>query len=479
MEKYKKLIGNSLVFAIGNFGSKVINILMVPLYTFFMTPGEYGTVDLFNTTISLFLPIVTISISESVIRFTLDKIGDGLYVNKIISNAFFINIISIFLCFIFYPLLAFFNLFDGYLVMFIILLGLNQLEVTFSQFTRAIGKIKHFAINGLVMTILTACFNILFLVYLSLGIYGFLLSLIISNVISILYLFIVSDSLNRIKLKFVDFNLINNMVKYSVPLIPNMIMWWLINSSTRYFILFFIDSTANGIFAVANKIPTILSMFTSIFQQAWQLSVFEEFKNNDKDQFYSDVFKIYYKFLFTLSAFVIPFLHIVVPLIIDSSFLDSWKIIPILLVAVVYQSFSSFIGTIYTATMNTKGIFISSIIGGLLSVVLNFIFVPYYGLVGAGFASALSFVCMFIIRYFDTKKDVKLKIDGHFFIFNNVMILIQIIMTRIINISIYLFIINISVFFILLICNSFSEKSNLKKIKFFLKNNYFSRKEKK
>ena len=255
------------------------------------------------------------------------------------------------------------------------------------------------------------------------------------------------------------------MIKYSIPLIPNMIMWWLINSSTRYFILFFVDATANGIFAVANKIPTILSMFTSIFQQAWQLSVFEEFKNNDKDKFYSQVFKIYYKFLFTLSSLIIPFLHIIVPIIIDDSFIESWQIIPILLVAVIYQSFSSFVGTIYTASMNTKGIFVSSIIGGLISVLFNFILVPYYGLTGAGFSSALSFVCMFVIRYYDTKKDIKLNIDFRFFIFNNIMILLQIVLIRVIGGAIILFVVNILIFFILLVFNCLSEKKGIIKLK--------------
>ncbi|MGF2109699.1 hypothetical protein IGI73_001075 [Enterococcus sp. DIV0755f] len=465
MEKYKKLIGNSLVFAIGNFGSKAINILMVPLYTFFMTPGEYGVVDLFNTTISLFLPIITISISEAVIRFTLDKINEEKSVNKVLSNAIFINVISILICTLLYPVLSYFELFEGYLFMFILLLSLNQLEATYTQFTRAIGKIKQFAINGLVMTLLTACFNIIFLVYMSLGTNGFLLSLILSNSISIIYLYFVTNSFERVKIKLIDFKLIKYMIKYSIPLIPNMIMWWLINSSTRYFILFFVDATANGIFAVANKIPTILSMFTSIFQQAWQLSVFEEFKNNDKDKFYSQVFKIYYKFLFTLSSLIIPFLHIIVPIIIDDSFIESWQIIPILLVAVIYQSFSSFVGTIYTASMNTKGIFVSSIIGGLISVLLNFILVPYYGLTGAGFSSALSFVCMFVIRYYDTKKDIKLNIDFRFFIFNNIMILLQIVLIRVIGGAIILFVVNILVFFILLVFNCLSEKKGIIKLK--------------
>src|SRR5699024_1189285 len=105
---------------------------------------------------------------------------------------------------------------------------------------------------------------------------GYLLSIILANLFSNIYFFIITNSFERLKEMKVDRQLFLEMIFYSFPLIPNGTLLWLINGSTRYFILFFIDASANGVFAIANKIPQIIAMVTNIFSQAWQLSSFEE-----------------------------------------------------------------------------------------------------------------------------------------------------------------------------------------------------------
>ncbi|MFD1899696.1 lipopolysaccharide biosynthesis protein [Enterococcus termitis] len=95
MNKYKKLINNSIIFAVGNVGSKLILIFLMPFYTRYLTPGEFGTVDLVTTTTSMLLPIVSFSVYEAVLRYVLDKAYDE---SEIISNGTMITIIgSIFL----------------------------------------------------------------------------------------------------------------------------------------------------------------------------------------------------------------------------------------------------------------------------------------------------------------------------------------------------------------------------------------------
>ncbi|MDN6842689.1 MAG: oligosaccharide flippase family protein, partial [Staphylococcus equorum] len=304
MSKYRKLIVNSVVFAIGNLGSKIISVIMVPLYTYFLTTNEYGQVDLVTTAISLFLPLASLAVGQAVIRLAVSRSAKNDR-KEIFSNAIAVAAVASLVIVLFYPLLRYFHFFDGILIYFTLLLIFQLFGDILSQFTRGIGKVKEFAINGILTTFVIAGLNLYFLIYLHLGIDGYLLSMIIAAVISNIYLFIVTKGFRYFSLQALNKELLQAMLRYSIPLIPNSIMWWLINGSTRYFILLFVGASANGLFAVANKIPSVLSIATTIFSQAWQLSAFEENDSKDKGIFYTKVFKNYYIILFLFSSLLL------------------------------------------------------------------------------------------------------------------------------------------------------------------------------
>ena len=90
-KKYKELSGNTIIFAIGTFGAKVIMFFMVPLYTNILTASEYGTADLIQTISSLFVPIFSIMIQDAVLRFGL---SENINKRSVLKNALFINLIG-------------------------------------------------------------------------------------------------------------------------------------------------------------------------------------------------------------------------------------------------------------------------------------------------------------------------------------------------------------------------------------------------
>lgn len=450
--KYKKLLGNSAIFAVGNFGSKIINIIFVPIYTYALTTQEYGQIDLLTTTVSLFLPIVTLSLYEAVLRFIMDKDSNE---NRILStSAIVISTISLSILAI-----GIIARLDKLFFYFIILLILQAYQSIFSQFLRGIGKIKIYAFNGILMTLVTVLSNILLLIYFKFGIDGYMLSLILANCISIIYLFILGNLKKFLSIKNFNISLLKKMLVYSAPLIPNMIMWWLINSSTRYFILYYIGASANGIYAVANKIPALISTLTTIFAQAWQLSAIEEFDAEDKSTFYSNTFSFYYQILFVSASLVFSILKPVLGGFLQKSYYVSWQIAPILVLAVLYSSFSSFLGTNYIAAKKTRGVFISSVIGALCSIILNLLLIPLLGLLGASLASMFSFFVMWTIRFYDTKKYIETKIDWINFVGNNFILIFQIVIMFIFN-SWILVVLEFSLVIILLVLN----RKNVNKI---------------
>lgn len=410
LESYKKLFGNSVVFAVGSFGSRLISLILVPLYTYYLSTAEYGTVDLVITTVSLLLPIVSADIYTAILRFVMDKNQTE---EDILTNGIVVAAVGSFTTLLLFPVLLYFKVFEGVLVYLYVILVLQVFQGVFAQFTRAIGKVKIFALNGILMTFITGAFNIVFLAGFNMGISGYLLTLVISNIFSMFFLVFTVKIYRYIQFEKVSKEIIRKMLVYSVPIIPNSIMWWLINASNRYFIFFFVGVAGNGLFAVANKMPNILSVFNQIFSQAWQMSAIEEYENDSKKaaEFYSNVFRYFSSGMLLVTSGVLAVLKIFMAFAVAPEYYEGWQSVPFLLLAVSFSSFSTFLGTNYLAAKQTKGAFKTSIYGGLSSLILNLLFVPLLGINGAGVATMSSFFVMWVIRIYDTKGFIAISID--------------------------------------------------------------------
>lgn len=422
MNTYKNLINNSFAFALGNFGSKLISLLLLPLYTFYLSTTEFGIVDLVITTLAILLPTISLSIFDSVLRFVKDEKEDK---NVILSNSLFVGFLGFIFIGLFYPLLKYFQVFDGYLGFLYTILFLQNIQRTLGYYTKAIGEVKIYAINGIILTLCTGLLNIFFLVVLNLGVNGYFLSMVFAYLISIIYLLTVTDSLRSFKVHYFDSNVIMRLIHYSIPMVPNSLMWWLINGSSHFFIVFYLGISANGIFGVATKIPAVINIFNQIFIQAWQLSAIEEYKSKNKSQIYSNVFQHLFSLMFILVSSILLFLKPTFSIVFGAEFFIAWRAVPFLLIGAVFSSFSSFLGASYMAAKETKGVFNTSLYGGIVGLVLNILLIPLIGIVGAGISSMLSFLVMFLVRYFDTKKYVNIIVNWRLFIVNLIILIIQ------------------------------------------------------
>lgn len=422
MNSYKKLVNNSLIFAVGTLGSKLVSFLLVPLYTYYLTTGEYGTVDLTITTVNMLIPIVSVSAYEAVLRFTMDKNEEP---EIILTNSITIALSGFLIAVLFYPLLSYFNVLEGNLIYLYAILFAQMIERILAQYTRALGKVKIFAFNGILLTFTTGILNILFLVYFGMGIIGYYLAIILSYLLSAVFLIIATRSYKTLRFSHNNRSTINDLVYYAIPMIPNSIMWWLINASSRYFITWFVGISANGLFAVASRIPSLLTILYTVFNQAWQLSAIEEYENENKSEFYTNVFNNLSAFLFLGAFAIIVVIKIVFEMLFAQEYFLAWRVVPFLLLGTVYSSFSSYLGTNYVAAKQTKGVFKTSVYGGIISLILNTLFIPTIGIVGAGISSMVSFFIMFLIRYFDTRQFIELEINWLRLSLNSMIILVQ------------------------------------------------------
>lgn len=399
--KYKKLFKNTSIFAIGTFGSKILVFLIVPIYTYVLSTEDYGTIDLIISSINLLIPFTTLLIYEAVIRFL---VGKECQKKVAFNNSMAIFIVgSIFSIAFSIGILYVLHL-TNYYIIFTILLILTTYTTIFSQYLRATGDNWGFSIAGVINTFFTVMFNLFFLLVAKKGILGYLYSLIISQALMSIYVFVRCDTFNNLSPKLIDLNILKKMMFYSLPLIPNNIMWWIMNAGDKYVINYFLGAASNGIFSISYKIPTILTTIFSIFMQAWQVSAIEESSENSRNDFYKNVFDTILFLLVWCTSIIIIIIKPLFENIIGSAYTISWKYVPMLCIGTLFNCLSTFAGVVYIVKKDSKTSFFTTFIGASINLLTNFILIKKYGLFGISIGTTLGYLTVMLIRLKDFKK---------------------------------------------------------------------------
>lgn len=411
MNNYKRLGKNTLLVFVGNMGSKLIALLMLPFYTRWLSVEEYGTADNVLVYVTLLLGIVTLSIPESIFIFPKDQEKSKqkeYFSSGFLYSAGLLLIAGVLL----FGLKEFFLAIDiiesftsnvGFIYLWIIAFFI---QIFSQQFSRSIDKIKVYAISGLVLTISTAIFSFTLIPYY--GLNGFFLAQIFSFLLSGLYTLIHSGSYKYFSFPSVKMNIYKEMTRYSVPLIPNAIMWWLVISLNRPIMEEYLGMNAVGVFAVANKLPSLITVLFSVLLVSWQISVIEEHKKESYELFYNRVLKV----VFALLVCIVITLSLLGPMLIeviaDQKFYEAWEYIPLLSLAALFSAISGFVGTNFSATRESKYYFYSSVWGAIAAIAFNFLLIPMYGIHGAVIAIALSQLIMLVFRIKYSWRTVKI-----------------------------------------------------------------------
>lgn len=399
--KYSELFKNAGVLTIANFSSKILVFLLVPLYTSVLSTEDYGTTDLIFATVQLVVPIFTLNIADSVLRFSLEENRDK---NGVITIALKYTVMSLIPM---TALLAIMTLLTAYdttkihwflIALYYFSYALNQV---FPTYAKGIDKVKDTAISGVIGTLATIISCILLLLVFKKGINGFFVSNILGQLLPVLYLLFrmnVSRSVKDYRSR--DRDLERRMLMYSMPLIMTNIGWWINNTSDRYIITYFYDVSLNGLLSVAYKIPSILSIISGLFIQAWQISAMKEYEKKGSKEFYETVF-VYlnlslYFVTFGLILLTKPLAHIAF----QKDFYNAWVFVPFLLMSSMFTANAGFLSPIITSSYNTKDVALSTVYGAIVNVILNISLLKIMGPQGVAVATAISGFVIFLYRYY-------------------------------------------------------------------------------
>lgn len=424
MGKYRYLFKNIGLLTLSQFATKFLSFFLVPLYTSILNTTEYGIYDLFNTTISVLLPILTLNIQEAILRFSLDKRAnkDAIvtvgYKYLVISNL--VVAVGLLTNFVF----GVNEVVKTYSILFFLMFFVQSLSGVITTYVRGIEKIVDLSISSVIASFVTIASNILFLVVFKWGLTGYFLANIFGPWVQCIYLIIRSGFLSHIKKEKFE-NESKEMTDYSKPLIANSIAWWVNNSLDRYVIVFFCGLAENGIFSVAGKIPSILNIFQSIFNQAWTLSAVKDFDPEDKSGFFTNTYKAYNCMMVILCSGIIMLDRILAKFLYARDFYIAWKYVPWLTIAIVFGGLSGYLGGFFAAVKDSKMFSKSSMIGAATNLILNILLTMLIGAMGAAIATTICYVEVWAIRYWHSKKYICLHINLKKDIFAYILLILQ------------------------------------------------------
>lgn len=406
--KFKSLASNTIIFAIGNFGSKIIMFFFLPLYTNVLTTAEYGVAEIVTTFSALFVPIISLSIGNAVLRFGLDKKNNP---KSIIHNALVVNAIGTILMLSLTPLLSLYKPLDGYNLPLTLISVLTAFRTSLQYYAKATNKNKEFAIESIANTFVLAISNILLLVVFKTGINGYLYAQIISLIVSVLYLYCATEIGIRIFKEKVNGELLKQMLKFSIPMILNALSWWILHSTDKIMIRQYISEGAVGIYSVSSKIPSLINTVTFFFSEAWFIAAITDYDSDKDNSFYEKTFKVYNFILCGIVACILLVLKPFMSVYVGKAFTESWTYVPLLLIATLFRNYSDFFGAIITSAKKSVVMMITSFAGAVINIIVNACLIPVMGIQGAVIGTTISYIIIGMLRLIRSRSIMPFKIE--------------------------------------------------------------------
>ena len=425
MSREKTLFKNTLIITIGKICTQLITFFLLPLYTAILSTEEYGTVDLLNTLVFLLLPIITFQVDQAVFRNLIDNRENENEKKKIISTGIFSVILQciVYIC-IFFLISPFFeNQYKYFLATNVIAYIFASLT---QQMVRGLGKNTHYAIGSFLSAFSTILFNILFLVVFKFGAYGMLIATMLGQIICTIYNIIALKLYKYISISEFKKTVLIKLWKYSLPLVPNAISWWVFSASDRVIVSGILGVAQNGILSAAHKFASVFITLYNIFNLSWTEMVSLHIDDFDAKEFLNKMTNMMLRFFTAMGIGIIACMPFVYPLMVDDKFADGYNQVPILVIGSIFNVLVGLISTIYLAKKNTKSIANTSIVSAIINIAVNLCLIKFIGLYAASIAILTAYFSMSLYRLHDLKKKYfEIKID-RIFIIATILVLIPI-----------------------------------------------------
>lgn len=382
-----------------------VGFLMLPIYTRYLTPADYGVLALVLS-LQSFLPLVmTLQIPSSINRFYFDYQNDRDKLNVFISTILYFTIVvsvtvgSIILLNIDNIMSVVFPKTTGYGSIFF--LGVlssffNVITTVFVSLLRVQQKAKILMTISLCLFVFSFLVNILEVIFFERGAYGVIEGYLISSIVTaIVYCIAIREFIVfRFKLE-----LIIEPLKFSIPLIPHALSGLVFMYSDRIILEKHVTLSVIGIYMFSDKIAMVFKMLANEFNNAFS-PYFNQLANKSKQRAIDETQTISLIFVYIVAmliSFSAVFSVEIVYILFDEVYFESWKIIPLLSLAYLFRSLYCFASSGLFYAKKTNRVAIITLIAGVVNIALNLWFIPTYGIIAAVYSTVASFAISYLL----------------------------------------------------------------------------------
>ena len=403
----KELLKKTAIITVGRVSTQFLSFLLLPLYTTLLSTKEYGTVDLITTLVQLLIPVVSLMIDQGVFR---NLLNCNTYeeIARVISGAFVVltGFVGIFVV-IYVPICCLFSY--SYKLWLLSILIVTAYTNLFLQTARGLGQTTDYALGSFVCAFVTIISNIVCIAFLHMGAVGMLIGTFLGNEICSLFLLYKLRFFRYVSFRYIDMMIVKDELKYSLPLIPNQLSLWVMNSSDRLIVSAVLGTAANGILSVSHKFPAIYMTLFNVFQLAWHETGASHYQDEDRNVYFSEMLGKVVSFFSTLCMGIIVILPLTFEMFVNSAYKEAYYNIPIYLSASLFNVVVGFLGVVYVATKRTAEIAKTTMIAAVINIVANMALINFVGLFAESISTFLSYFVTMIYRIIDTKRYVKIK----------------------------------------------------------------------
>lgn len=422
MSDFSYLAKNTVVIVGSKLLTQIIGFLMLPIYTAFLATSEFGLMDILLTYSILIAPLLFANLQAALFRLILEARKNRRRQIEVFTNTLTLAMYAMVILITGGILLMALTNIDWLLIMALGLyfMAFLAMEIA-SQAARGLGNNQEFAKASIIQGLLGAFLTFVALVIWRVGVAGVFLALAIGSMVAAGYLVcklqlhqLYIASTNNIKCK-------QDLLKYSLPLVPNSVSWWVFNASDRTILYVFISAAANGIYALSNKFSGVLFNIWGMVYIPITESVALAIDNDDRDQFLSKLFSIILRSFSSIAALGVMLTGLLFPYLVNIRYHEAFQYIPLLMLAGFSNCVIGFYSAIYLAKKQTKEVMKLSFVAALINLATMLAMVNWLGIWAAAISTVISFAFTAIHRHIDVRgRGVMIKVSSRDYIMSAV-----------------------------------------------------------
>ena len=413
----RNLIKHSSIYTFGNFASKILGILLVPLYTKVIAVELYGVYSILEVTQQFLVGILHLGLPNALIRWlSLDEYKEkkeSIIFSVFVSTIFIASFIFL-IIFIFRTQISqlFFDTteYTGSLTLVALIIGfrlLNRIGLTHIRFKEKSLLFITISISRFFIQLIVTIYLVAFLRVGILGIFGGQLS---GEIISFIFLF--PYLTERYSSRF-DFTEIRKMLSYGYPLAFSGISSRILNVGDRYILGYLSSMKVVGIYSLGYKFANLVdTMFIKSFRTAFLPKAWKKLQEENAKRFYAKLLTYFVFFTFWVALFLSVYAKGIIHLFArNNSYWDAYLIAPIAAFAIAIKGMFSIIKMGMQFKQQTKYIAYIVSTSAVLNILLNFALIPLYDMIGAALATIISFTFMVMAGYFYSNRFYPVKFE--------------------------------------------------------------------